>query len=103
MRPHVLNQVAIWLPMKSEELDVKVYNDYPYSTRAGIIMSASAMKPVIRYAKNYYIEDAKFSLCMISTEKNQSNVEAFLDETAKKIDLSGPIAGFQKTEFYYEP
>lgn len=103
MKPHTLNQVAVWLPMKNDALDVKTYPNYQYMHK-GIIQPATSLKPVVRYAKNYYDGDIKFSLCIISLEKNTKRMEAFLDKTAKEMDIMDVPAdsSFHLTEVFYE-
>lgn len=100
MKPPQINQVAIWLPMKSQELDVKTYDSYQYMDK-GIIQVATSLKPVVRYAKNYIKDNWKFSLCIISLERDTAKMEAFLDETAKKVQIDEKTESFTKTEFHY--
>lgn len=100
MKPPQINQVAIWLPMKSDDLDVKTYTTYQFMDK-GIIQSASSLKPVVRYAKNYYKNDFKFSLCIISLEKDTTKMEAFLDQIAEEVQIDEKTSAFQKTEFKY--
>lgn len=99
-RPQTLNQVAIWLPMRRDGLDVKTYDTYQYMHR-GIIQSASSLAPVIRYAKNYTVKGQTFSLCLISLERDTKKMEDFLDEVSTKVKVE-PGEVFQKTEFYYD-
>lgn len=101
MKPPELDQVAIWLPMKRDEIDVKVYDNYHY-TKKGIVHSASSLAPVCRYAKNYYDKNKeKFSLCIISLEKNTKAMESFLDKVAKDITIDRKQAPFTKTGIHY--
>lgn len=100
MKPPELNRVAIWLPMKSQELDVKTYDSYQYMDK-GIIQSATSLKPIVRYAKNYEKDGWRFSLCIISLERNTANMESFLDETAKKVTVGEGMQKFTMTEFKY--
>lgn len=101
MKPPELNQVAIWQRMKRDELDVKVFQTYQFMHK-GIIQTASATRPVVRYAKNYEQDDRKFSLCIISLERNAKKMEAFLDKAAEQVkyDPAGPA--FMKTEIFYQ-
>lgn len=100
MRPPQINQVAIWLPMKTEDLDVKTYENYQYMDK-GIIQSANSLKPVVRYAKNYLKDNHKFSLCIISHERDTAKMEAFLDKTAEQVETDSITDAFVKTEFRY--
>lgn len=101
MNPPTINQVCIWRFMKRDELDIKTFENYQFMHK-GIIQSASSLKPVIRYAKNYGTGRKKFSLCIISQERNTKKMEAFLDKAAKdvKYDPAGP--DFIKTEVFYQ-
>lgn len=99
-----INVVHVWLPMKSDALDVKQFDDYPFTTESGIIQSASSLRPVFRYAKNYTKNEARFSLCMISLQKDRDAIEEFLDKTAEQIDPIDYIGRvFSKTEMRYQP
>lgn len=102
MKPPQLNQVAIWLPMKSQDLDVKSYDNYQYMDK-GLIQSASTLRPVFRYAKNYIKEDRKFSLCLISLERDTEKMERFLDDVAKEVKPSDSTSVFTMTEHRYQP
>jgi hypothetical protein len=100
MKPPVLNQVAIWLPMKRDGLDVKTYDSYQFVNN-GKIGSATKTRPVVRYAKNYKDGDNKFSLCLVSLERDTEKMERFLDRKAKTIDVHSGKK-FYLTEVYYE-
>lgn len=100
MKPPQINQVAIWLPMKSQELDVRTFDSYQYMDK-GIIQTASSLKPVVRYAKNYIKDNWKFSLCLISLERDTAKMEAFLDDVATKVKVGEGMEKFTKTEFIY--
>lgn len=100
MKPPELNQVAIWMAMKRDELDVKTYDNYQFMKK-GIIQSASSLAPVIRYAKNYTYKKQKFSLCIISQERDTKAMESFLDKVAKDIQYDPKGKAFIKTEIYY--
>lgn len=94
-----LNQVAIWLPMKSDSLDIKIFDSYQYHNQ-GKIHSATSKNPVVRYAKNYTNAAGKFSLCLISTETDAKKMQTYLDKLAETIGV--PIGKkFMLTEHYY--
>lgn len=101
MKPPQINQVAIWMAMKRDELDVKTYDNYQFMHK-GIIQSASSLSPVIRYAKNYKQKNNKFSLCIISQERDTEAMEKFLDKVAKTIKYDPKGKAFIKTEIYYQ-
>lgn len=100
MKVHNLNQVAVWVPMKSDELDIKVFTEYNFSHK-GIIHQASTLKPVYRYAKNYYDGTNKFSLCMITDEKDTEAIDAFFNKVGKDLKYDASNGAFYKTEIYY--
>jgi hypothetical protein len=100
MKPPTLNQVAIWVAMKRDELDVKTYQNYQFMHK-GIIRSATSIDPIVRYAKNYKYKGVKFSLCLISLEKDTKAMEKFLDKVAKGIQYDPKGKAFIKTEIYY--
>lgn len=97
--PQTLNQVAVWLPMKKDGLDFKTYDNYQYMHK-GIIQSANPLAPVVRYVKNYTVKGVRFSLCLISLERDTKKMEDFLDEISEKVVLE-PGTVFQKTEHFY--
>lgn len=99
---HNINQLATWLPMKSEELDPKVQPvGYTYLQK-GIAHKSTARKKVVRYAKNYIKHKTKFSLCFITHDKDSEKVEAWLDEKAKNIPKDDITEGFKLLGIYYE-
>lgn len=100
MKPPELNRVAVWVPMKREELDVKTYESYQFMHK-GIIQSANSLKPVVRYAKNYTKGKLKFSLCLISLERDTKKIEKFLDATAKKLKITEATPKFTMTDEHY--
>lgn len=100
MKPPTLNQVATWLPMKRDELDVKVFDSYQFND-AGLMKTATPKDPVFRYAKNYKTGRDKFSLCIISLERDTKKMEAFLDEVAKTVKVDKSRA-FVRTDIFYE-
>jgi len=100
MKPHNLNQVAVWLPMKGDELSIKTYTEYQFMHK-GIIQGASTLNPVIRYAKNYYDGDHKFSLCIITQEKDTKVIEGFLDKVAEGITYNPDGPKFALTDIYF--
>lgn len=102
MKPPTLNQVATWLPMKRDELDVKVFDSYQFIDD-GVMKTATAKDPVFRYAKNYKRDSRiKFSLCIISLERDTKKMEAFLDKTAETIEYNPKGRAFIRTEVFYK-
>lgn len=102
MTGNELNRLAIWLPMASDEINVKKYAEgYPY-IKKGILHNSTIVKPVIRYAKNYIVQDKKLSLCIITNDSSISNVENWLDEQAKTIKLSDIKRPFTLLNVYYD-
>lgn len=102
MTPPILNQVATWYPMKREGLDIKVFDSYQFNDN-GVLKSATPKEPVFRLAKNYKRGRDKFSLCMITLERDTKKVEAFLDETAKTIEYDPRGRAFVRTDVFYQP
>lgn len=96
-----INQLAVWLPMRGSELHIKVFEDYHYKYK-GIVRSASTLKPVIRYAKNYEQNGKRFSLCIISLEKKADKIEEWLDKQAKQIDIKKINKKFELLNVYYK-
>lgn len=102
MKPHDLNSLYLWLPMNTNELSIKSYAEgYPYRHK-GILFQSNLTTPIYRYAKNYIIDGKKFSLCLISTEKDTTKMEKWLDEQAKKIDSKEIIPKFKMLNIFYE-
>lgn len=100
---HTLNQLALWLPMNKDELDVKTFGTgYPYEIRGGIFR-ATKEQPVVRYAKNYEVGKTKFSLCLISLEQDVTEMEKWLDAEALKIKEKQVKSGddFTKLKVFY--
>lgn len=102
MKPHTINQLAVWLPMNTQKLSIKAFPErYPYKNK-GILFQSSAGMPIYRYAKNFIKDGKKFSLCLISTEKDTKKMEKWLDEQAKKIDSKEIVPKFKMLGVFYE-
>lgn len=103
MKPHTLNQLAIWLPMNTSELSIKAFPEgYSYKSKLGVSFTSNFLNPVYRYAKNYIKDGKKFSLCIISTEQYTNKMEKWLDEQAKKIDSKEIVPKFKMLSVFYE-
>lgn len=101
MNPQEVNQLAIWLPMKGDDIAIKVFPEgYPYR-RKGMILRSTITQTITRYAKNYIKEKKKFSLCMITEDNNIENVEKWLDHQAATLDVNEIEAKFKKLKVYY--
>lgn len=101
MTPPTLNQVATWLPMKRDELDVKVFDSYQFLDD-GVLKSASAKEPVFRMAKNYSRGRVKFSLCIITLERDTKKIEKFLDEASETVEYNPRGRAFVRTDVFYK-
>lgn len=103
MQPHTINKLATWLKMREDGILVKKMPEgYPYSTKAGITMQSSIVKPVYRYAKNYSVGKKTFSLCLITLNPNAQEVEAWLDNQSEFIDLEKVERPFTSLDIYYD-
>lgn len=101
MKPHPLNQLAIWLPMNTDELSIKAYGaGYPYLEN-GIVMRSSLTNPVTRYAKNYTKSKKQYSLCIITNEPDVKKIEAWLDQQAENIKPKDITPEFKLTKVQY--
>lgn len=83
MKPPILNQVAIWRSIPSQELDIRAYINYSYLENS--IIKNSGMNKIYRYAKNYSFKDRNYCLIIVTTESDTKKIEKFLDETSKSI------------------
>lgn len=99
---HEINRLATWYRMNQEGLLAKNFGaGYPY-TQGGIVGRSSVQKPVIRYVKNYDYKGKRYSLCLITLDKNSKKVEAWLDEQSKKIKAKDIVDGFNMLKAKYE-
>lgn len=101
MKPRPIDTLATWLPMNTNELDVKVFTDYHY-TQGGIMVSASQLKPVLRYAKNYNLNGKRYSLCIITLEQDTKAMELWLDLQTKNIKEEHITDGFKLLDIKYQ-
>lgn len=79
-----LNQVAIWSPITSDTLNVRKYESYLYM-ESMIVREASPLAPIYRYCKTYTLKKAKYSLLLITRDKNAKKVEKFLDSVSEDV------------------
>lgn len=105
MKPKPINRLAMWLPMKIDTIEVKVFDDgYPF-TEGNVIIRSSKDYPVYRYAKNYEAGAGetlkKYSLCIISNEANISKMEQWLDAKAASIDPADVEGKFKLLDASY--
>lgn len=90
MKPE-LNKLSVWRGMRAKGMSIRTFERYPY-TEKGILRVSN--KPVYRYAKNYKQEGKDFSLLMVSQDNDAKKIEAFMDDSAKKItksDITGRL------------
>lgn len=81
-----LNIPAIWKPIPSDEVNVRVYEDtFPYSDNRQLNVATND-KPIYRYAKNYGIDGLRFSLCLFTDEKNEDTIMKYLHRVYEKMD-----------------
>lgn len=102
MKPPLINEIAVWLPMKRDELDIKIFPAYNYLEPSGLIKAASKDDPIIRYAKNYTRGRTKFSLCMITLQRDSKKVEKFMDKAAKDVEVNVKDRAFTRTGVMYD-
>lgn len=88
--------------MKIEGLNIKTYPlGYPYIER-GIVKSSGIGTEVIRYAKNYTKSNKRFSLCVITNQKDTKKIEGWLDTMSKKIKPKDIESKFKKLGVEYD-
>lgn len=81
----ILNQIAIWQPCGSKELNIrKSPSGQQYLEPNGVVYKNS-IKPLIRYAKDYEVKKVKFSLFLRTDCEDEAKVEAALDYYAAQV------------------
>lgn len=80
-----IDRPAVWRAIRNTDLDIQMYTNYRYLGRAKMILEASAVNPVFRYAKNISVGDKEVSLLMVSHEKDAAKIEKYLEEVSKKV------------------
>ncbi len=102
MKPHKINQLAIWKPMRGDEMNIKVYPDkYPYM-KNGVLFLSTSLEPVVRYAKNFEKVGQRFSLCMVTLEKDTAKIEEWMETRSKKVKSADIDGTFKLLEVYYK-
>lgn len=101
MKPNRINQLASWIFMNKDGLQIKSFGTgYPY-LQGNIIMRSSVHKPITCYAKNYKLGDKKYSLCIITNEKDTKKIESWMDAQSKNITTKDLTFGFKMLEVFY--
>lgn len=81
----ILNQIAIWTPCGAKTLSVrKSPVGEKYREGNGVVYK-HAVKPLIRYAKDYKIKKLEFCLFLRTFCEDEEKVEAALDNYAAQI------------------
>lgn len=100
-----INRVAIWSPKAVDEFTTR-------KTPAGRVAYKNKVAyrtdaPTYRYAKNYEKDGKKFCLFYVSYDADEEKAEAFLNDVAEELDVSGyDLAGgsfdFEYLDIYKE-
>lgn len=102
MNPKEINELAMYMPIANDGLDVKALSPgYAYKQNRLIIRS-KIDNPVNRYAKNYTVGKKKYSLCFITHDNNVERVEKWLDTQADKLKESDVETSFKMLGVKYE-
>lgn len=81
----ILNQIAIWQPCGSKELNVRKSPSGQQYREPNSVIYKNSIKPLIRYAKDYAVKKVKFSLFLRTDCEDEEKVESALDYFAKQI------------------
>lgn len=108
-----IDQIALWLPLPTDELSVRVSpKGRAYYSKNGI--ATTAEQNIYRYAKNYKIggkvKGTSYCLFVLTLESDADKVERCLDEAAKLITIDeantmlkdADMRNFKWTNHYYE-
>ena len=102
----ILNQIAIWQPCGSQALNVRpAQSGLTYRTPDSPVYQKATSK-IIRYAKDYEINNVKFCLFLRTDCDNAKLIERSLDKYAKKLDKDYILQSTAKADtwhFEYTP
>ncbi len=102
----ILNQVAIWQPCGSKTLNARpVQSGLAYRTSDSPVYQKTAGN-LIRYAKDYAVDDVKFCLFLRTDCANSKLVERALDSYAQKLSKDYILDSISKSDtwhFEYTP
>lgn len=108
----ILDRVAIWCPKPNDNFAVR--KSPAGRTYFENNIARTSESELYRYAKNYTIgkgaSAVKVCLIMMSKSTAEKQIEKFLDETAKKIDIAfaqrvvmqATMSNFEYTDFNYK-
>ena len=111
MNKLILNRVAIWQAKYTDDLTMRPSPAGRIYFENGVAKTSD--KTMFRYAKNYKVGKGKtaikFCLFMMTFSESEKQIEQFLDDIAKTIDiayaqkilLTSSIANFEYLDEYF--
>lgn len=107
----ILNQIAIWKKSGAKKLNIRKSPVGQQYREKDAVVYKTAIKPLIRYMKDYKVGKVEFSLFLRTECEDADKVEASLDDFAKQITKEYALQAtatatssvFEYTPYMFDP